>query len=66
MQNHQKNSPTNRTDISHFVDVWSLDTLDLKDYGPGNNKGYRYVLVIIEKFSEFGWTAPKKMRVLNY
>ena len=34
--------------------------LDLKDYGPENSRGYRYVLVIIDKFSKFGWTIPLK------
>ena len=30
----------------------------MKDYGPENNRGYRYVLVIIDNFSKFGWTIP--------
>ena len=37
-----------------------MDILDLKDYGPENNRGYRYVLVIIDNFSKFGWTIPLK------
>ena len=37
-----------------------MDILDLKDYGPENNRGYRYVLVIIDNFSKFGWTIPHK------
>ena len=32
----------------------------MKDYGPENNRGYRYVLVIIDNFSKFGWTIPLK------
>ena len=32
----------------------------MKDYGPENNRGYRYVLVIIENFSKYGWTIPVK------
>ena len=59
--NHQKkNYLTNKTDVYHIDDVWSLDILDLKDYGPKNNRGYRYVLVIIDNFSKFGWTVPLK------
>ena len=38
----------------------SLDILDLKDYGPENNRGYRYILVIIDSFSKHGWTTPLK------
>ena len=51
---------TNKTDVYHIDDIWSLDILDLKDYGPKNNGGYRYVLVIIDNFSKFGWTIPLK------
>ena len=56
----KKNYATNKTDVYHIDDTWSLDILDLKDYGPENNRGYRYVLVIINNFSKFGWTVPLK------
>ena len=56
----KKYYPTNRTDVYYIDDIWSLDILDLKDYGPKNNRGYRYVLVIIDNFSKFGWTIPLK------
>ena len=56
----RKSYPTNKTDVYHIDDIWSLDILDLKDYGPENNRGYRYVLVIIDNFSKFGWTVPLK------
>ena len=56
----KKNYTTNKTDVYHIDDIWSLDILDLKDYGPENNRGYRYVLVIIDNFSKFGWTIALK------
>ena len=56
----KKNYPINKTDVYHIDDIWSLDYLDLKDYGPKNNRGYRYVLVIIDNFSKFGFTIPLK------
>ena len=56
----KKNYATNKTDVYHIDDIWSLDILDLKDYGPENNRGYRYVFVIIDNFSKFGWTVPIK------
>ena len=56
----KKNYVTNKTNVHQIDDIWSLDILDLKDYGPKNNKGYRYVLVIIDNFSKFGWTVPLK------
>ena len=51
---------TNKTDVYHIDDIWSLDILDLKDYGPENNRSYRYVLVIIDNFSKYGWTIHLK------
>ena len=56
----KRNYATNKTDVYHIDDTWSLDILDLKDYGPENNRGYRYVLVVIDNFSKFGWTSPLK------
>ena len=54
----RKNYPTNKTNVYYIDDIWSLDILDLKDYGVENNRGYRYVLVIIGNFSKYGWTTP--------
>ena len=56
----KKNYATSRTDVHCIDDIRSLDFLDLKDYGPENNRGYRYVLVIIDNFSKFRWTVPLK------
>ena len=57
--------PTNKTYVYHTDDIWSLDILDLKDYGPENNKGYRCVLVIVDNFSKYGWTIPLKKKCSN-
>ena len=56
----KKNYNTNKTNVYYIDDIWSLDILDLKDYGPENNRGYRYVLVTIDNFSKYGWTIPLK------
>ena len=56
----RKNYSTNKTDVYHIDAIWSPDILNFKDYGPENNKGHRYVLVIIDNFSKFGWTVPLK------
>ena len=56
----KKNYPTNKTDVYHIDENWSLDILDLKDYGPKNNRGYRYVSVVIDNFSKIGWTIALK------
>ena len=51
---------TNKTDIYHIDNNWNLDILDLKDHGSEINKGYGYVLVVIDNFSKNGWTIPLK------
>ena len=56
----RKNYPTNKTNVYYIDDIWSLDILDLKDYGLENNRGYRYVLVITNNFSKYVWTVPLK------
>ena len=55
-----RNYPTNKTMIKSIDDTWSSDLLDMNDYGIKNNKGYRYILVVIDNFSKFGWTIPLK------
>ena len=55
-----KNYETIKTIIKSIDDTWSSDLLDMNDYGTKNNKGYRYILVVIDNFSKFGWTVPLK------
>ena len=56
----KKNYETNKTIIKHIDDTWSIDLLDMIDYSISNNKGYRYILVVIDNFSKFAWTIPLK------
>ena len=56
----KRNYITNKTDVYYIDDIWNLDTLYLRDYGPENNRVYRYVLVVIDNFSKNGWTIPLK------
>ena len=58
----KKNNATNKTDVYHIDDIWSLDNLGSKDYGPENNRGYGNILVVIEKFSKLGWCVPLKIK----
>ena len=60
-----KNYPTKKTDVYYIDDSWSLDILDLRDYGLGNNRIYRYVLVVIDNFSKSGWTIFFKIKMVK-
>ena len=48
MANQQKRHITNKADVYHIDDKWSLDISDLKDHGEENNRGKRCVLVVID------------------
>ena len=51
---------TNKTDVYQIDDIWSLVILDLKDYGPENNRNYGYILVVIDNFPKIGFIVPLK------
>ena len=53
---YKKNYPTNKTIVKH-INCWSLDILDLVDYGPSNNKRYRYILTVFDNFSKYAWAV---------
>ena len=53
----EKAIPTNETYVYHNIDFWPLDILDLEDYGPEKNRGYRPVSVVIDRFIKFAWTV---------
>ena len=48
--------------FSYIDDIWSLDILDLIDYGLENLRGYRYVFVVLDNFSKVFWNVPRKNR----
>ena len=56
----KKNYPTNKIIFKSIDDIWSSDLLDMNDCRIKNNTGYRYILVVIDNFSEFAWTNPLK------
>ena len=45
---------TNNTDVCHIDDIWSLNISDLNGYGPESERGFRYILIVIDKFTEYG------------
>ena len=56
----KKNSITHKTNVYYIENIWSSDILDLNDYGPENNRSYRYVLVVVDIFSKFRWKIALK------
>ena len=56
----RKNYPTNKIIYNHTDEKWSIDLADMIDYKISNNKGYRYIFVIIDNFSKYLWVIPLK------
>ena len=56
----KKNYPTNKI-VYNFVDeIWSIDLADFSDYKTLNNKGFRYIFIIIDNFSNYLWAISLK------
>ena len=56
----KKNYPTNKIVYNHIDEIWSIDLADMTDYKTSNNKGYRYIFIIIDSFSNYFWAIPMK------
>ena len=56
----KKNYETNEITYNHIDEIWSIDLADFSDYKISNNKGYRYIFIIIDNFSKFLWAIPLK------
>ena len=56
----RRNYPTNKITYNYIDEIWSIDLADMIDYKISNNKGFRYIFVIIDNFSKYLWAIPLK------
>ena len=56
----KKNYPTNKIVYNKIDEIWSIDLADFSDYKTSNNKGFRYIFIVIDNFSKYLWTIPLK------
>ena len=47
---------------NHINEIWSIDFADSAEYRSSNNKGYRFIFVIIDNFSKNLWAIPLRNR----
>ena len=47
--------------VRNVDDVWGADLVDMRKMAK-KNSGYRYILMIIDVFSKFGWAIPLKYK----
>ena len=58
----KKNYETNKIIYNHIDEIWSIDLADMIDYKISNNKGFRYIFLIIDNYSEYLWAIPLKKK----
>ena len=58
----KKNYETNKIIYNHIDKIWSIDLADFSDYKILNNKGFRYIFIIIDTFSESTSTIPLRSK----
>ena len=56
----KKNYPTNKIVYNHIDEFWSIDLADMIDYKFSNNIGFRYIFIVIDKYSKYLWAIPLK------
>ena len=45
--------------VRNVDDIWAADLVDMQYYSR-TNKGFKYILMIIDVFSKYGWAIPLK------
>ena len=56
----KKNFSMNKTIYNHIDEIWSIDLADMIDYKISNNKGFRYIFILIDNFSNYLCAIPLK------
>ena len=56
----KKNYRTNKVIYNHKDEIWSIDLPDMIDYKTSNFKGFRYIVIKIDNFSEYLWATLLK------
>ena len=55
----RRNFPTRRVQVSEIDEVWAADLAEMQTFSEWNND-IRYLLMVIDIFSKFGWIIPLK------
>ena len=52
--------PFRKLDYNHIDEIWSNNLADMVDHRTSNNKGYRYIFIIIDNYCKYLWAMPLK------
>ena len=54
----KRNFETTNTVYNYIDEIWYIDRADFSDCKISKNKGFRYIFVIIDNFSDYLWCIP--------
>ena len=57
----RRNFPRRKVIVKGLNEYWQADLIEMQKYSKFN-KGYRYILAVIDVFSKFAWTRPIKSK----
>lgn len=60
-RNARINFPRRRVITKDIDDLWQADLIDMKAYAK-ENRGYKFILVVIDTFSKYSWAYPLKQK----
>ena len=57
----RRNNPRRKFDVRGIDETWQGDLVEMQPYAR-ENKGYRYMLTVIDVFSKYAWAVPVKSK----
>ena len=57
----RKNFPKRYVFVRNVDDIWGADLIDMRSLSKDND-GYKYVVMVIDVFSKYGWAVPIKYK----
>ena len=57
----RRNFPKRRVIVHNVDDIWCSDLVDMQKLSKWK-KGYKYLLMVLELFSKYGWIVPLKTK----
>ena len=57
----RKNYPRRRVEMRHIDETWQADLVEMIPYSKVN-KGFKYLLTVIDIFSKYAWAVPVKSK----
>lgn len=54
----------NKYDVNNIADLWQADLIDMQKFSK-RNKGFNYILAVIDTFSKYGWGEPIKRKTAS-